>query len=590
MPSPGTESDTIRFGPFELDRVNRELRKRGYVVRLQPQPFAILLLIVEAAGKIVSRDEIRQRIWRDDTFIDFERGISFAISQIREALGDNAAKPRFIETIPRRGYRFVCAVQAVVDWVSPVTPSVHNRFQSLAVLPFTNGTGPQEAEYLCEGIAESIINLISQFPDIRVVPRSSAFRYKGIDSELKKIRHALNVDVVLTGTVIQRGDRLIVQCELVDTRHDAQIWGTKFNRKFDDIFELQEDLARRICESLRPRLTPHENDLLRKRPTESREAYLLYLKAMYYANKWMWVGIQQGFAYCRQAIEADPLFAGAYAGLAYLYIQVSYFSILAPIEAFPAARAATLKALEIDPALATAHACLSYILLAYDWDWAGAERASRRAIELAPNIPGGHHVRSQWCLVDGSPDEAINEARKALELDPLSLPNQQNLAIVYHGLHRYELAIEQLQKILKIEPAFAPARELLAFTYSFMGRYEEAFAELGEPGPLMGADPRSMCVRGIWGIIKAMAGRTAEARTVLAELSPLSESPHFRSAFYCAAIKALLGQKNEAFDWLDKAREGHFSSLFHINLYPYFETLHEDPRFGDLRCKMGLPH
>jgi TolB-like protein len=591
MPSRGTESSTIRFGPFELDRANRELRKRGYVVKLPPQPFAVLLLLVESGGNIVSRDEIRKCIWNDDIFVDFERGINFAINQIREALGDKVAKPRFVETIPRRGYRFLCASQVTADRASPIAPPpVRNRFQSLAVLPFTNGTGPPEAEYLSEGISESIINLLSQFPDIRVVPRSSAFRYKGIDADLKKVRRELNVDVVLTGSVIQRGDRLIVQCELVDARQNAQIWGSQFNRRFEDIFELQEELARRISESLRLRLTPEEKRLLNKRPTENREAYLLYLKAMYYANKWTAAGIQQGFSYSRRAIEADPLFAGAYAGLAYLYIQVSYFSILSPIESFPAARAATLKALEIDPTLATAHACLSYILLAYDWDWAGAEKASRRAIELAPNIPAGHYVRSQWCLVNGRAEEAIEEAKKALELDPLSLPNMHNLANIYHELHRYELAIQQLQQILEFEPASPRAREALAFTYASMGKYEEAFAELGEPGPITDTDPRSMGIRGFWGIMMAMAGRQTEARKVLAELGLCSEAPSFRPAYYCAAIHALLGEKAEAFEWLDKARESHFGSLFHIKLKSYFETLHEDPRFSDLLRKMGLPN
>lgn len=354
--------------------------------------------------------------------------------------------------------------------------------------------------------------------------------------------------------------------------------------------KVQEELARRISESLRLRLTPEEKRLLTKRPTENREAYLLYLKAMYYASKWTSAGIQQGFSYSRQAIEADPLFADAYAGLAYLYIQVSYFSILSPIESFPAARAATLKALEIDPTLATAHACLSYILLAYDWDWAGAEIASRRAIELAPNIPAGHYVRSQWCLVNGRAEEAIEEAKKASELDPLSLPYMHNLAHVYLELRRYELAIRQLKQILELEPAFSRAREVLAFTYASMGRYEEAFAELGEPGPINNTDPRSIGVRGFWGIMIAMAGRQTEARKVLAELVLCSEAPTFRPAYYCAAIHALLGEKDEAFGWLDKAREGHFGSLFHIKLKSYFETLHEDVRFGELLCRMGIPH
>lgn len=304
MASAGAQPDPIRFGPFEFDRVNLELRKRGYVVKLQPQPLALLRLMVESAGRIVSRDEIRRQIWSDDTFVDFERGINFAVSQIRVALGDNPEKPRFIETIPRRGYKFLCNVQDSSGPPNAVSsPSVLNRFRSLAVLPFANGTGPQEAEYLGEGISESIINLISQVPDIRVVPRSSAFRFRGPNFDWRRIARDLNVDAVLTGSVMQRGDRLIVQTELVDVKNQAQVWGSQLNRKFEDIFELQEELARHICECLRPRLSVHEHELLSKRPTENREAYLLYLKAMFYANKWTPQGIQQGFAFSRQAIE-----------------------------------------------------------------------------------------------------------------------------------------------------------------------------------------------------------------------------------------------------------------------------------------------
>ena len=477
--SPEAQTDLIRFGPFEFDRGNLELRKRGYLVRLQPQPLAVLRLLAESAGRVVSREEIRSRIWSDDTFVDFERGINFAISQIRAALGDDPAKPRFIETVPRRGYRFLDTAREERASANGATPrSAHNRFTSLAVLPFTNGSGSQDTEYLGEGISESVINLISQISDIRVVPRSSAFRFRGPDFDWKRIARDLRVDVVLTGSVVQRGDRLIVQAELVDVKEHAQVWGSQFNRKFEDIFGLQEELARNICESLRPRLTIHEEELLSKRPTEDREAYLLYLKAMFYANKWTPDGIQQGFTYCRQAIEKDPLFADAYAGLAYLYSQVSYFGAYSPREAFPAARAAALKALQINDRLATAHAAMGYILLAYEWDWPRAEKASRRAIELAPNIPGGHHVLSLWCLVNRRPDEAIYEAKKALEIDPLSIPYHHNLAFIYQGLRKYELGIEQLHKLLQIEPAFAPAHEMLAVSYAFMGRYEEALAGL----------------------------------------------------------------------------------------------------------------
>lgn len=592
MISLGLQPHLIRFGPFELDLESRELRRRGNVVKLQPRPLAVLLLLGGRAGQIVHREEIRQQIWGTDTFVDFERGINFAINQIRAALGDRAAKPRFIETLPRRGYRLLSTRRSGPGdgtKAELITSPIHKGIHSLAVLPFTNGAGSEEADYLSEGISESIIDLISQLPDIRVVPRSSAFRFRGPDFDWRRIARDLRVDVVLTGSVVQRGDRLIVHAELVDVKEHAQVWGSQFNRKFEDIFGLQEELARNICESLRPRLTIHEKGLLSKRPTEDREAYLLYLKAEFYANKWTAHGIRQGFICCQQAIERDPLFAGAYAGLAYLYIQASSFGVFSPVEAFPAARTAALKALQIDECLATAHACLGYIFLAYDWDWPGAERASRRATELAPNSPAGHQVLSLCCLVNRKPDEAIDEAKKVLELDPLSVPHHYNLAFIYQALHQYELAVEQLQKLLQIEPAFVHAHELLSFCYACMGRYEDAFAELGDPGLHVETEMRKLRNKGLRGTLNAMAGRKVEARKVLAELRPLSQPPDFKTAYDCAAIHAALAEAAEAFEWLDRAREGRFSRLYLIKLGQEFEALHEDPRFGELLRKMGLP-
>jgi TolB-like protein len=575
----------LQFGVYELDRDAMELRKHGVPIRLQEQPLRVLATLVERPGEVVTREDLQERIWGKDTFVDFEQSLNKAVNRLREALNDEAGQPRYVETVPRRGYRFIAPVAGPM----PIEQTL-SGFHSLAVLPFTNGSGPREAEYLSEGISESIINLLSQFPGLRVVPRTSAFRYKGLEAELRRIGRELHVETVLTGSVMQRADRLIVQTELVDVANEAQLWGDQYNRRLEDIFDLQEELARRICESLRPQLAPQAEKFLTKRPTENREAYHLYLKARYFANKWNSEGIQQGMAYSRQAIELDPLFAQAYVGLAYLYILVSYFGGVSPLEVFPMARAAALKALEIDDTLATAHACLGYIQLAYDWDWAGAEKESRRAIDLAPNIPGGHHIRSQWCLVNGLSEEAIAEARATLDLDPLSLPNHQNLAITFQVLRKYDLAIGQFQKALELDPSFSAARQALAFTYACTGRYQEALEELGEPPVLSDENIRvNIAGRGIWGMINAMAGRCVEARMVLAEMIEFSKPPDYVPAFFCAAIHSLLGAKDEAFKWLDRARQGRHASLFHVKLRPEFDPLREDPRFNELLQRMGIP-
>jgi TolB-like protein len=587
-----TERKYLVFSFADIKVREREFSivRNGEVLAVEPKAFRVLLFLLRNPHKLITKDELLDAVW-GETAVS-ENSLTRAIALLRKLLGDDTREPRYIATVPTVGYRFLCDVKVADDSIGAAGfPQSNRGFHSLAVLPFANGTGPAEAEYLSEGISESIINLLSQFPDLRVVPRTSAFHYKGLEADLKRVGRDLNVDAVLTGTLQQLGDRLIVQADLVDVVKDAQLWGGQYSRRLEDIFELQEELARRISESLRPRLTPDEDKLLNKRPTENREAYHLYLKAMYYANKWSPDGIQKGIAYSKQAIEADPLFAQAYAGLAYLYFLVSVFGGLSPRQVFPLAKAATLRALDIDDTLATAHACMAHILLAYDWDWAGAERESGRAIELAPNIPGGHYVRSQWCLMNGRPDEAIAEARKTLELDPLSLPNYQNLALTYHMLGEYDDAIEQLHKALELDPSFAPARDLLALSYAFKGCYMEAVAEVDKIAAISGENIRAdIRLRGPWGLVCAAVGKHAEAQTVLAEMRQCSEkSQDFLYAYYCAAINALLGEKDDALGWLDKARQGRVFGLFYLKLSPEFKSLRADPRFDYLLRRMGLP-
>src|SRR5215472_16535814 len=407
----------IRFGPFELDAANGELRKAGVSLKIHPQPLQLLLLLVERPGQTVTREEIQRCLWGDNTFIDFERGINFCVNQIRVALGDDAEKPRYVATLPRRGYRFVSPVSLVA--APRVEQSVPERLDSVAVLPLVNAAADPETEYLGDGISESIINLLSQLPNLRVIPRTSAFRYKGREADLKAVGRDLKVRTILTGKMIQRGDRLVVQTELVDVANDAQLWGGQFNRKLEDIFEVQEELAHQISEKLRLRLTPEDEKRLAKRPTLNREAYQFLLKAHYYLTKYTSESLQRGVAYLKQAIEADPGYAEAYAYLSSAYSGFGLLGFLVPAETFSRAKAAALKALEIDDSLAEAHSALGLVRLYYEWDWSGAEAALRRALELNPNYAWGHAFWSEWLLIMGRYEEAVAEARLAVELDPL---------------------------------------------------------------------------------------------------------------------------------------------------------------------------
>lgn len=578
----------FRFGEIEVREREFLLIKEGEASQVEPKAFRVLLFLLRNSERLVTKEEILDAVWTDTAVS--ENSLTRSIATLRKLLGDDSREPRYIENVPRIGYRFLCEVEVAEDAATAPTARVHQGFRSLAVLPFANGTGPPEAEYLCEGISESIINLLSQFHDLRVVPRTSAFRYKSLDTELKKVARDLNVDTVLTGSVMQHGDNLIVQTELVDVANNAQLWGSQYNRRLVDIFDLQEELARRIAESLRPRLAPEEEKFLTMRPTENREAYHLYLKAMHSMSTWTPEGIQKGIAYSRQAIEMDPLFARAYAGLAFLYILVATFGNVPPLQAFPIAKAAALRALEIDDTLATAHAALAYVLLAFDWDWAGADKESHRAIELAPNMPAGHHVRSQWCLAIGRSEEAIAEARRALDLDPLSMNFYMNLAGTYHLLGEHDSAIEQFLKALELDPSFTPARQLLALTYAFTGRYQEAMAEANEAAArTQGTARADMRVTGVSGVINAAFGRQAEARQSLIELAEYAKPPDFIGAIHASYIHALLSEKDQALEWLEKAYQGHANTMYLIKRRAMFAILHDDPRFHSLLHRMGLP-
>jgi serine/threonine protein kinase/tetratricopeptide (TPR) repeat protein len=469
--------------------------------------------------------------------------------------------------------------------VAAIAPSAVSAVDSLAVLPLVNATGDPETEYLSDGISESVINLLSQFPNLRVIPRTSAFRYKSREADLKEVARDLKVRTVLTGKMIQRGDRLVVQTELVDVANDAQLWGGQFNRKLEDIFELQEELARQISESLRLRLTPEDQKRLAKRPTQNREAYQFLLKAHYYITKSTSESLQRGLAYARQAIEADPGYAEAYAYLSSAYLGLGHLGFLRPAEAFPKAKAAALRALEFDASLAEAHSALGIVRLYYDWDWSGAEAALRRALELNPNYAWGHALWSDWLLMMGRHEEAITEAQLGMQLDPLSASLISKLGQeLYYGCD-YDRAMEQLQKALELEPDFVWAHIFLAQVYARKGRYEEGLAACEKVASFFGGNAYSRALRSL---ILAIAGGTDEAKTILNDLKkqPKLDSMAFMSL---AGTYSVLGEKDEAFEFLEAAYQERVSMLAFLVVIPTFDNIRADPRYVDLLRRMGLP-
>jgi TolB-like protein len=555
------------------------------IIRLEPKMMEVLLCLAQSSGEVVSKERLVQEVWRN-TFVTDDVLIR-CVSALRKAFGDDSGKPAIIETIPKRGYRLVLPVVPVAYSQRTQGASPSDFADSIAVLPFENAGPDPDMEYLSDGIAETIINYLSRLQNLRVVPRTTTFQYKRKSLNPSEVGHELGVRLVLTGHVRQQRERLVVGTELIDTARHSQLWGETYDRKMEDIFSIQNQIAAEIPNYLRLRLTEVEKRELAKRPTESREAYHLFLKAMYFANKYSPEGFGKGLDYCRQAIAADPLYADAYAALSYLYGLLGAFDVVPAREAFPRARAAAVKALEIDDGLSDAHAALGFVLMLHDWDWQSAEAEFRRAIELGPHMSGGHYAYSIWLLAQDRPEEAAAEAGRALDLDPLSLPKNCHLGVVHFLGHEYDAAIDQLRRTIELDASFVMAHHILALVYAVKGMRAEALAEAERAHPLSD----EIYSRVTFARINALTGKPGEARQVLTQLEQVEQAakPSSYRATWCAMIHALLGEQVQAFEWLDRAYEEREAALIYLRHFPDYESLHEDPRFADLLRRIGLP-
>jgi tetratricopeptide (TPR) repeat protein len=422
-------------------------------------------------------------------------------------------------------------------------------------------------------------------PNLRVMARSTVFRYKGKESDPQKVGHDLGVRAVLAGRLLQRGDTLVIQTELVDVDSGSQLWGEQYNRKLADILAVQEDISREISERLRLRLTGGEKTRLAKRPTENIEAYQLYLKGRYCWNKRTEEGLRTAIEYFSEAIEKDPNYALAHAGLADSYIVLGEYSLLPAKEAFPRAREAATKALDLDDTLAEAHNALAAVKENYDWDWPGAEREYRRAIELNPGYATAHQWYGELLAELGRHEEALTEIKRAQQFDPLSLiiNTTSGRILLYAG--RDDLGIEQLRKTLEMDPNFAHAHFYLGWAYVRKGAFTEAIAEFQRAITL---SPNIFRYKSGLVYAYARAGKSAEARKLLSELTEHSKRTYV-SWYDFAAIYAGLGDKNQAFAFLEKPYEERDASLVQAKVYPLLDPLRSDPRFADLLHRIGLP-
>ncbi len=457
---------------------------------------------------------------------------------------------------------------------------------SIAVLPFANASGDPNAEYLSDGITENLINNLSQLPKLRVVPRSLAFAYKGRETDPRKAGRELNVRAVLMGRVAQRGETLNIQTELVDVAEVSQLWGQQYNRKLSDIIVIQEEISKAVSEKLRLRPTGEEQKRLTKRYTENPEAHQLYLKGRYLWNRRTAQTLQRAAAYFQQAIDKDPSYALAWAGLADCYALYSFYGARSPEEAFPKAKEAAAKALEIDDALAEAHASLAWIKTTYDWDWPGAEREFKRTIELNPNYATVHMwYAGGYLSAMGRLDEALAVIKRAEEMEPLSPIISSTVGVQLYDARQYDQAIEQLRRVIDTDANFPQAHLYLGWAYEQKGMFEEAIAEFEKGSKLSGGDPRMV---GALGHAYAVSGRKDRAQNVIVDLKQQSRR-RYVAPFEIAVIYIGLGDKDLTFEWLEKAYRDHSHWLTWLKVDPRFDSLHGDSRYRDLRRRMGLP-
>jgi TolB-like protein/Tfp pilus assembly protein PilF len=568
----------IRFGVFDLDLRAGELRKRGAKVKLQQQPLQVLQILLENLGEVVSREQLQSRIWPADTFVDFEHGLNNAIRRLREALGDSAETPHYIETLARRGYRFIGHVEGVPAAVSCTT-------RSLAVLPLENLSHDPEQEYFAEGLTEALITTLAKINDLRVVSRTSIMAYKGARRSVREIARELGVDTIVEGTVLRAESRVRITAQLIDAPGEMHLWAESYERDLRDVLALQAEMAQAIAREVQVKLTPQEEAHLGQVRTVDPEAYAAYLRGRYHWNRRSGEGCGKAIRCFQQAIDSDPTYALAYAGLADCLSVLGVCSMVGPEDGFGKAKGLALQALERDPNLAEGHASLAFAKMWYDFDFASAEKGFKRSIELNPS----YVTARTWCgillSVVGRNQEAYTEVERSIRLDPCSSPVHFCMGIVHWAGHRYDQAIEQFDKAIELEPTNALAYGLQADTYLRKSLYDSA---------IKGYQKSIQCSQGASSFIAALGeayarqGNTEAAETTLEQLRSLAKQ-RYVTPYIVARLNLALGRKDQALDCLQTAYRGRDSFMVFMKVDPLLDELRAETRFEDLLRRMNFP-
>jgi TolB-like protein len=567
----------IRFGVFEVNLGTGELRKKGHKLRLQDQPFQLLILLLEKPNQVVSREEIQRKIWDADTFVDFNHGVNRAINKLREALGDSADNPRFIETLSKRGYRFIAPVQRDLQ------PAERAK-KMLIVLPFSNLSLEPNQEYFADGLTEEMIAHLSRLDPERlgVIARTSAMQFKNTSKNIKAIGEELGVQFALEGSIRRAGDRVRITAQLIQVSDQTHLWAESYDHELKDVLSIQRDVAARIAHSLALELVPERRPLVPDSISSNTEAYELYLRGRYYLNQRVEHSCVQAVDHFNEALQKCPAYAPAYAGLADAYTVIGFYGAIPPSTAFERAKTAATTAVQLDGKLSEAHTILGYATLQYDWDWPAAEVEHKRAIELNP---GGYEY--DWYgfnLVQvGQFPEALAALECARRVDPLSLIIACHIGWTFYFAREYEKSVRHLEKTVAFDPTFPLARYHLGKTYVQMRDFTRGIEELQSTVEGSGQHPGALAALAY---ALGAAGRQSEGRAVLAKVLELQQHRHVLAYFVAFALNSL-SSKEETLEWLEKACMERSGWILHLPFEPAFDNLRSDPHFADLMKRIN---
>jgi TolB-like protein/DNA-binding winged helix-turn-helix (wHTH) protein/Flp pilus assembly protein TadD len=616
-------SPRVRFADFEFDCHTGDLRCDGTSLKLQPQPAKVLAVLIQRAGEIVSRQELADEVWGSDTFVDFEQGLNYTIRQIRTVLKDDAERPRFVETVPKRGYRFIAPLEQEVPATETAGPTASMRtgvrrqalsrtgialivagviaaalvagfrvrgrkptgtgtpvIDSLAVLPLQNLSGDPEQEYFSDGMTEELITDLAKLGSLRVISRTSVERYKHTKRPLPEIARELGVDAIVEGAVLRSNDRVRVTAQLIDARSDHHLWADSYEGNPRDVLSLQDEVAQRIATQVGIKVRSDQRPGALYPRQVDPEALEAYLKGNFYWNRSSCDGSRRGLQYYQEAVSKDPSFAAAYAGLAQAYFTLGDWACLPYKDAFSKSKAAALKALELDPTSGPAYAMLGTLAYFYEWDWKNADLEYSQAIQLEPNYAPAHILYAVFLVSMGREEQGLAEMRKALKLDPTAeFTNMVSVHILYLA-REYDEAIQQARNSLLFYPDSSGTHYWLGVAYERKGMYDYALQAYLKSKSLQGARPGELDalrktyqksgIRGYWQQVGKM------------------ESHDEPETCSMKRIYARVGDTERIMEYLNWAFENHCDSIRTLKVDSFYDNMREDERFRDLMARMRL--